>query len=62
MEAGGPDYAKANLTSVVVIRNEGGHVTNYTLNLKKILDGTDKEQFYLKPNDIIYIREKFVWF
>ncbi len=62
MEAGGPDYARANLSSVVVIRNEGGHVTNYTLNLKRILDGTDKEQFYLKPADIIYIREKFVWF
>jgi polysaccharide export outer membrane protein len=62
MEAGGPDYARANLTSVVVIRNEEGHVTNYTLNLKKVLDGTDKEQFYLKPGDIIYVREKFVWF
>ena len=62
MKAGGPDYAKANLSAVIVIRNEGGRVTNYTLNLKRVLDGTDTEQFYLKPSDIIYIKEKFVWF
>jgi hypothetical protein len=33
MEAGGFDYTKANLGHVTVIRNEGGRVKNYTLNL-----------------------------
>lgn len=62
MEAGGPDYSKANLKEVTVLRQETGHVKKIVLNLKDVLSGTTTEQLYLKPGDIIYIREKFSWF
>jgi protein involved in polysaccharide export with SLBB domain len=62
MESGGPDYTKANLKDVTVIRQENGRSKNYRLNLRDVLDGKRTETFYLKPSDIIYVREKFNWF
>ena len=62
MEAGGFDYTKANLSAVTVIRNEGGHLKNHTLNLKLVLQGKQSTPFYLKPADIVYVPEKFSWF
>jgi polysaccharide export outer membrane protein len=63
MEAGGFDYAKANLKAVTVLRQqEGGQVVNYKLNFKDTLRGPKSEPFYLKPSDIIYVPEKFSWF
>jgi protein involved in polysaccharide export with SLBB domain len=62
MEAGGFDYAKANLSGVAVIRQETGGVKKYTLDLKRVLDGKESETFYLQPSDIVYVPEKFSWF
>lgn len=62
MEAGGVDYAKANLAAVKVTRNEQGNVKSYTLNLKLQLEGKQGQPFYLKPSDIIYVPERFSWF
>jgi polysaccharide export outer membrane protein len=62
MEAGGFDYTKANLRGVIVIRQETGGVKNYTLDLKKVLDGKESEPFYLQPSDIVYVPQKFSWF
>lgn len=62
MEAGGFDYSKANLKEVTVTRTTQGHVDHYTLNLKRVLEGKDAEPFYLKPSDIVYVPERFVWF
>jgi len=62
MEAGGFDTAKADMTAVKVIRQEGGGTKNYSLDLKKILDGQSNEPFYLKRSDIIFVPEKFSWF
>ncbi|MGZ4965383.1 MAG: polysaccharide biosynthesis/export family protein [Limisphaerales bacterium] len=62
MECGGPDYVRANLKEVTVIRQENGRSKNYRLNLREILDGKRSETFYLKPSDIIYVRERFNWF
>ena len=59
MEAGGPDYTTANLKSVKIIRNENGAMKNYKVNLKAVLDGDNSQPFYLKPEDIIYVSEKF---
>ena len=61
MEAGGPDYTKANLKAVRVIRHEGENPKNYTLNLKLELQGKSSP-FYLKPGDIVYVPERFSWF
>jgi polysaccharide biosynthesis/export protein len=62
MEAGGFDYTKANLKNVSVIRQEGNQTKNYTLNLKRVMEGQVSEPFYMKPADIIYVPEKFSWF
>jgi len=62
MEAGGFDYTTANTKDVKIIRNEGGKMKNYRVNLQRILDGSEGTPFYLKPQDIIYVREKFAWF
>jgi polysaccharide export outer membrane protein len=62
MEAGGFDYAKASLTGVVVIRQEGDHVQKFKLDLKKVMDGKAGAPFYLKPGDTIFVPEKFIWF
>jgi hypothetical protein len=62
MEGGGPDYTKANLKDVTVIRQENGQAKNYHLNLREVLDGKKTSTFYLKPSDIVYVREKFNWF
>jgi polysaccharide biosynthesis/export protein len=62
MEAGGPDYAKADLKRVAVVRQEGGRSRKYTLNLKLVMEGKGGEPFYLNPGDTIYVPEKFTWF
>jgi polysaccharide export outer membrane protein len=63
MEAGGFDNEKADTEDVVVIRQlPGGGTKNYTVNLQKVIDGRSSEAFYLKPNDIVYVKEKFSWF
>ena len=62
MEAGGFDYTKANLKNVVVIRREGSIMRNYKLNLKAVLQGKQIEPFNLKPNDIVYVPERFSMF
>jgi len=63
MEAGGFDNAKANIKAVVVIRQGAdGKTTNYTLNLKLVLEGKDNEPFYLKPSDIVVVPERFSMF
>jgi polysaccharide export outer membrane protein len=62
MEAGGFDYTKANLKAVRVIRRENGASENYTLNLKLVMQGKDNSPFYLKPDDIVFVPEKFSWF
>lgn len=62
MEAGGPDYTKANLKNVTVIRREGNVMKNYKLNLQDPLDGQPSSPFYLKPDDILYVPERFSMF
>ena len=62
MECGGPDFSRANLKEVVVSRLENGRYIHFKINLRDALDGKSKNSFYLKPQDIVYIRERFVWF
>jgi protein involved in polysaccharide export with SLBB domain len=62
MQAGGFDYSRANLRKVHVIRRENDTSQSYVLNLKGVLKGDDKNDFFLQPNDIIYVPEKFSWF
>ena len=62
MEAGGVDYAKADLKNVKVLRQIDGKIVTFRVNLRETLKGNQSEPFYLKPSDIIYVPEKFSWF
>lgn len=62
MEAGGFDEARANKKAVRVIRQEGGQVKNYPINMKAVLEGAQTEPFYLKSHDMVYVPEKISWF
>lgn len=63
MEAGGFDYATANMRSVKIIRNENGVIKHFIVNLKKAMqDNNDVMPFYLKPGDIIYVSERLELF
>lgn len=59
MEAGGFNYDTANMSDVRIVRNENGSMENYTVNLKAVLQGKDKTAVYLKPEDIIFVPERF---
>ena len=59
MEAGGPDYNRANMKDVRVIRFENGREHVYVLNVKEVMQGKPVEIFYIKPFDIIYVPERF---
>ena len=58
----GIDYTRANLKAVRVIRTENNQTQHHTLNLKRVLQGQQDTQFKLKPQDILYVPEKFSWF
>ena len=63
MESGGFDYATANMRAVKIIRNENGAIKHYKVNLKKALeDNNDVTPFYLMPDDILYVSERFELF
>lgn len=62
MEAGGFDETRANKKTVRVIRQEGGQVKNYYVNMKEVLEGVQTEPFYLKAHDVVYVPEKISWF
>jgi polysaccharide export outer membrane protein len=62
MEAGGFDNAKANMSAVVVIRQNGTSSQSFTLDLKQVLEGKKVEAFYLRRSDIVQVPEKFTWF
>lgn len=62
MEAGGFDRTRADLTAVRIIRQEQGQTRNFTVNLKRVLDGKDTNPVFLRRADIVYVPEKFAWF
>jgi len=59
---GGGFTPQAKTTAVDVIRTENGKTKKMTLNLQKTLDGEPTAQFYLQPNDIVIVPQKFQWF
>jgi polysaccharide export outer membrane protein len=62
MEAGGFNYATANLKAVRIVRNENGVMQHFTVDLKSVLQGNETKSFYLKPGDIVYVPERFTAF
>ena len=58
MEAGGFDSYRAKVSDVHVLRLEAGQQHTYRLNLKRTIDGTEKDPFYLQPFDIVHVPTK----
>ena len=59
MEAGGFNYDTADMRHVRVVREENGQMLHFVVDLKAVLIGTDTKPFYLKPEDIVYVPERF---
>lgn len=56
MEAGG--FSKfANPKQVYVVRKEGGKNQRYVLNMSEALNGGDSSVFYVRPFDVIYVKQ-----
>jgi len=56
MEAGG--FTKlANPKQVIVVRNQKGKQQRYVLNLNDALTGMDSSPFYVRPFDVIYVKQ-----
>ena len=62
MESGGPDFTRANLKAVRIIRTQDNKTKNFKINLKGIVNNTPIDVFYLQPDDIIFVPEKITWF
>lgn len=58
MDAGGFNLARANMRGVVVIRQDGGQVRHFILDLKPVLQGKSNQLFYVRPSDIIFVPER----
>lgn len=59
MEAGGFSQL-ANPSKVVIVRTQGGKSTNYLLDFRQSLQGNESTPFYLRPYDVIYVKER-IW-
>jgi len=60
MDAGGFIYDTADMKSVRINRNVNGVRKSFIVNLKEVLKGgRDAKPFYLQPNDIVYVPERF---
>jgi polysaccharide export outer membrane protein len=56
MESGG--FTKfANPKQVIVIRKAGGKQLRYVLNMKDTLSGMEDSPFYVRPFDVIYVKQ-----
>ena len=59
MEAGG--FSRfANPKQVIVVRKQGSNQQRYVLNMNDTLSGVESSPFYLRPYDVIYVKES-VW-
>jgi polysaccharide export outer membrane protein len=56
MEVGGFTQT-ANPRQVIVVRNEHGRTQRYILNMKNTINGVDNTPFYLRPYDVIYVKQ-----
>lgn len=62
MEAGGFETARADMKNVVIVRQVEGRTSNFSVNLKLVLEGRSGTPFYLKQSDIVFVPERFSWF
>jgi protein involved in polysaccharide export with SLBB domain len=62
MEAGGFDPNRANMKKVALIRHLPNRTERFTVDLKQVMEGQAAETIKLKPQDVIFVPEKFNWF
>jgi len=56
MEAGG-FTPLANPKQVIVVRNQNGKQQRYVLNMNEALSGAGSSPFYVRPYDVIYVKQ-----
>ena len=62
MKAGGYDPNAANMKAISVVRKTNGKYEHFKINLKDVLDGKSDKAFYLQPEDILNVPERFQMF
>ena len=55
MLAGGFNLERAEVRSVIVVRNKDGRWVGQSLDFKDALAGQEAQPFYLQPRDIVYV-------
>ena len=61
MLAGGIVMESGRYDSIIILRNENGKWVGGRLNLKKVLEGKQTKPYYLKPLDIVYVPETYIY-
>jgi|688.fasta_scaffold176813_3 polysaccharide export outer membrane protein len=59
MEVGG-FTSMADPRQVIVVRNENGRTQRFILNMKNTLKGVDNTPFYLRPFDVVFVKQS-IW-
>ena len=62
LEAGGVDYSRANLKGVMITRKTKGRIEHFKVDVQSMISGKSTDSFDLRPNDILFVPEKFSWF
>ncbi|HAB19675.1 MAG TPA: SLBB domain-containing protein [Verrucomicrobiota bacterium] len=62
MEAGGFDTTRANLSKVQVIRQENGVQRTFVIDVQTALAQAESKPFHLRPADIVFVPERFIYF
>ena len=62
LEAGGVDFSRANLKGVIITRKIKGQTEHFKVDVQSMMSGQSNDTFDLRPNDILFVREKFSWF
>jgi polysaccharide biosynthesis/export protein len=54
-KAGGFKIPRGDARNVLVVRQKDGKQTGCVLDLKTVMEGQEKQAFYLQPHDVIYV-------
>jgi protein involved in polysaccharide export with SLBB domain len=53
--AGGFNIPRGDASNVLIVRQKDGKQTGCVLDLKKVMEGQEKQAFFLQPHDVIYV-------
>jgi|SRR5882724_13599725 len=62
LESGGVDFSRANLKGVIITRKTKEHTEAFKVDVQSMMNGKSDETFDLRPNDVVFVPEKFSWY